>query len=214
MIGDRQCVEAALVIRAAGCCIAGRPIFAGLDLDIVAGERVHLAGANGAGKSTVLRCVSGTMPLTTGIVKIVGQPAGSLPARTLVGSCIEPERGLYPNLSGRENLTFAARLRLGGEDVREVVRGVEVELGISDFAAEKVRHYSAGMRARVSIARALLGNPVLLLLDEPTRSLDQKGRELLWSALRRRRSVACLITSHLPSDQVECDRSLTLSGGR
>ncbi len=204
----------ALSIRGAGCSIAGRAIFSGVDLEIKAGERVHLAGANGAGKSTVLRCISGTMPLSTGMVRIAGHPAGSLPARTVIGSCIEPERGLYQNLSGRDNLLFAARLRSRGQDVREAVRGVEVELGISDFAAEKVRHYSAGMRARISIARALLGDPLLLLLDEPTRSLDQTGRELLWSALRRRRSVACLVTSHLPSDQLECDHSLTLAGGR
>ncbi len=206
--------NAVLMIRDAGCSIAGRPIFGNLHLEIKAGERVHLSGANGAGKSTVLRCISGTMPLTTGMVTIIGQLAGSLLARTMVGSCIEPERGLYPNLSARDNLLFAARLRQRGQDVRAAVRDVEIELGISDFAAEKVRHYSAGMRARVAIARALLGSPVLLLLDEPTRSLDQAGRELLWSALRRRRSVACLITSHLPSDQVECDRSLTLVGGR
>jgi ABC-type multidrug transport system ATPase subunit len=201
-----------LRINRASCAVGKRVIFEAFSLEVQPGERVHLAGPNGVGKTSVLRCVGGTMALTVGSAEIGGYPAGSDNARALTGSCVEPEKGLYSALSGRQNLLFAARLRFSRREARALVDCVEGELGITDFAQEKVLHYSAGMRARVVIARALLGNPALLLLDEPTRSLDDAGRELLWAALARRNAVACVLASHLPLDRDRCDRTVTLAG--
>lgn len=172
---------------------------------------MHLDGPNGSGKTTVLRCVGGTMCLDRGRIQIGGAPAGSGRARALTGLCVDPEQGLYPRLSGHDNLLFAARLRMPAGQVGDAVDLVERELAITPFAARPAHDYSAGMRARVTVARALLGGPAVLLLDEPTRSLDADGRVLFWAALDRRPDVACLIASHLPGDRDRCDRSLDLS---
>lgn len=203
---------AVLRIADARCSVGGHRIFSGLSLDVRVGERVHLGGPNGSGKTTVLRCVGGTMCIDRGWIQIDGAPAGSARARALTGLCIDPERGLYPKLSGHDNLLLAARLRLPGRQVGTAVDLVERELAITPFAARAVHDYSAGMRARVTVARALLGRPAVLLLDEPTRSLDADGRELLWAALDRRPGVACVIASHLLGDRDRCDRSVDLSG--
>ncbi len=130
----------------------------------------------------------------------------------LTGLCVNPEQGLHLHMSGHHNLLFAARLRMPADQVDDAVRQVETELAISPFAAKSAHNYSAGMRARVTVARALLGRPALLLMDEPTRSLDDEGRELFWAALSRRPEAACLIATHLPDDRLRCDRVIALTG--
>lgn len=211
MIGPDPARPAVLSVIDAGCAIGRHQIFAGLTFEVRAGERVHLAGGNGSGKTTVLRCVSGTMSLKHGQIRIGGAPAGSIMARTLIGLCINPEQGLHLQLSGHNNLMFVARLRLPAREVAAAVAQVEDELAISPFSARVAHDYSAGMRARITVARALLGNPAMLLIDEPTRSLDADGRALFWAALDRRPDAACLIASHLPDDRERCDRSVDLS---
>jgi ABC-2 type transport system ATP-binding protein len=202
---------AVLRIVDARCRVGRHRIFSGLDLEVRAGERVHLDGPNGSGKTTVLRCVGGTMCIDRGRIEIGGAAAGSARARALTGLCVDPEQGLYPRLSGHDNLLFAARLRMPAREAGDAVGRVERELAITPFAAQRALDYSAGMRARVTVARALLGRPAVLLLDEPTRSLDADGRELFWAAVDRRSDAAWVIASHLPGDRDRCDRSLDLS---
>ena len=200
-----------LQIADARCTIGRRRIFAALSMQVRAGQRVHLAGPNGSGKTTVLRCIGGTMPIDHGHIDIGGAPAGSGPARASTGLCVNPEQGLFGRLSGHDNLLFAARLRMPANHVAGAVAAVERELAITPFAAQPARNYSAGMRARVTVARALLGRPTLLLMDEPTRSLDAEGRDLFWAAIDRRPDTACVIASHLPADRDRCDYSVDLS---
>ncbi len=83
-------------------------------------------------------------------------------------------------------------------------------MGMTDFAHQKVEAYSSGMRARVAIARALLGQPTLLILDEPTRSLDEDARDRMWAALAER-NVTCVIASHRRSDRGRCGREIDMS---
>jgi ABC-2 type transport system ATP-binding protein len=203
---------AVLDVDDAQCTVAHLRVFSGLSFAVKAGERVHLGGANGSGKTTVLRCIGGTMLLDHGHIRVAGSVAGSRRARTLTGLCVNPEQGLHLHMSGHDNLMFAGRLRMPAARVADAVSTVEKELGISPFAEKAAQHYSAGMRARVTVARALLGGPALLLMDEPTRSLDDEGRELFWAALNRRPHAACLIASHLPDDRLRCDRTMTLTG--
>lgn len=187
-----------------------------ISLELRAGERLLVAGANGAGKSTLLRCVAGTLPLRGGRITVAGHRAGSAAAGAALGVCLAPENGLYPALSGRDNLLFAARLAWSGRDAARAVARVEAELELRGFDAGPAQRYSAGMRARVNFARALVGRPRVLLLDEPTRSLDATGRQLFWAALRARPELAVVLASHLPSDVENCDRKLLLdeSGAR
>jgi len=184
-------------------------VFSGLDLDVAAGQHLLLSGANGSGKSTLLRCLAGTLALSSGSVMVDGLPAGSRRARARIGLCLRPEQAFQLRLSGHDNLLFAARLRLPRRLVGEAVDAIEDELGITHFAGERVQRYSSGMRALVACARAMIGGPSLLLLDEPTRSLDAAARRRLWTALHRR-SVACVLASHRGSDRDHCDRVLEL----
>jgi ABC-type multidrug transport system ATPase subunit len=199
-----------LAARGAARRFGDRVVFAGLDLDVAAGRRLLLLGPNGSGKTTLLRCAAGTLGLSAGSLLVAGRPAGSARSRAAVGLCLHPERGLHTALSGRDNLLLAARLRLPWRQAATAVDEVALELGVHEFGRLPVRICSAGMRARVSIARALLGAPDLVLLDEPTRSLDEEARGLLWAALDRRPALACVVASHQAEDRAHCDHTLTL----
>jgi ABC-type multidrug transport system ATPase subunit len=182
-----------------------------LDLRVSEGERIALRGPNGSGKTTIIRCVAGTLWPTSGSVTIVGHKAGSFEAHRLTGTSLSQERSFYFRLSGRQNLLFFARLH--GHSNRECVRRVralEEELELSHILAERADRCSAGMLQQLALARALLSNPPLLLLDEPTRSLDTAAVARLWAALDRRPRSAVLVATHLEADLEHCDRYVAL----
>jgi ABC-2 type transport system ATP-binding protein len=192
-------------------CFGKREVLRSLDLALAPGERMALCGSNGSGKTTVLRCVAGTLTPTSGRVEVGGHPAGALEARRLVGASLSQERSFYLRLTGHANLLFFARLRYGSE--REAVARVdalEEELEIVDIGRQRVDRCSSGMVQQLAIARALLGEPTLLLLDEPTKSLDVEARARLWAALDRRRDAAVLFATHLDEDLTHCDERLSL----
>ena len=199
-----------LRLRGAGRRFGRRRIFSGIDLDVPSGMRLLVSGGNGSGKTTLLRCLSGTLALTAGRATVSGLQVGSLAARHLVGVCLAADHGLYNTLSAHDNLMLVARLRLRRQGAARAVAQVERELDIEGFADVPVQHCSAGMRARVTIGRALIGEPAVLLLDEPSRSLDDQARGLLWAALDRRPEVACVIASHQDDDRLRCHGTLTL----
>jgi ABC-2 type transport system ATP-binding protein len=188
-----------------------REVVGGLDLEIRTGVQVALRGPNGSGKTTVLRCILGTVAPTSGSVEIRGHPAGSLEARSLIGATLSQERSFYLRLSGRRNLLFFARVRglSRGEAERDVSAIVD-ELELADIAAERCDRCSSGMLQQLAFARALLTNPPVLLLDEPTRSLDTEARARLWAALDRRPEAAVLLATHLDEDLAHVDHVLEL----
>jgi ABC-type multidrug transport system ATPase subunit len=183
------------------------------NLTLAGGERVALLGPNGSGKTTILRCVAGTLLPTSGSITIGGHKAGSFEARSLIGVSLSQERSFYLRLSGRANLLFYTRLR--GYDDREAsrrVREIEEELEIEHILAERVDRCSTGMVQQLAFARALLAAPLpLLLLDEPTRSLDTGAVARLWAALNRRRDVSVLLATHHQDDTERCDRHVDLT---
>jgi ABC-2 type transport system ATP-binding protein len=188
-----------------------REVVRRLNVALRPGERIALRGPNGSGKSTVLRCLSGTLSLTAGSATVGGHPVGSLASRRLIGLSLAQERSFYMRLSGRTNLTFFARARGYGKKPSErIVSELEEELELSGILAERADRCSTGMIQQLSFARALLGDPPLLLLDEPTRSLDGDALQRLWGALDRRPRVAVLIATHLDDDVTHCDAQLEL----
>lgn len=184
-----------------------------IDLEMDAGERVAFVGPNGSGKSTVLRCIVGTLSPTIGEIVVSGHRAGTLPARRLIGVSLSQERSFDLRLSGHDNLLFYARIRYGNARAAErAVRELEEELELGEIVAQRVASCSTGMTQQLAFARALIGSPPLVLLDEPTRSLDHDARERLWAALSRRDRAAAIISSHRDDDVARCDRVYEFAG--
>jgi ABC-type multidrug transport system ATPase subunit len=181
-----------------------REVLTSLTLTANPGDRVALVGPNGSGKTTLLRCVGGTLAPSEGSVTVAGHAAGSMEARELLGASMAQERSFYFRLTGRGNLVFFARLRYSRREADRRVDDVIEELELEEIAAERVDRCSTGMIQQIAIARALLGNPTLILLDEPTRSLDRDARARVWAALDRRPHAAALIATHLDEDIGRC----------
>jgi ABC-2 type transport system ATP-binding protein len=182
-----------------------REVLRDLHLRLTAGERLAVTGPNGSGKTTLLRCVSGTLTPSAGRVEVCGHTAGSLAARRRIGVSLSQERSFYLRLSGRNNLLFFARLRYRRErEARMATERLIEELELGMIAAERVDRCSTGMVQQLALARALLGSPALLVLDEPTRSLDPGAVERLWGAVDRRPEIALLIATHRSDDVERC----------
>jgi ABC-type multidrug transport system ATPase subunit len=204
--------EPVLVVDALARRFGAHEVVRSLDLTLEPAERVALSGPNGSGKTTVLRCIAGTVTPSAGRISIGGHPAGSLEARRLVGASFSQERSFYLRLTGRDNLLFFARLRVAGKrGALRRVEELEEELELAAIVRERVDHCSTGMIQQLALARALLGEPRLLLLDEPTRSLDQGAVERLWGALdRRRERLGLVIATHRPDDLDRCESRVEL----
>jgi ABC-2 type transport system ATP-binding protein len=209
-----EAVGPAEVLVVEGLCrqFGERRVVEDFDLSLSRGERVALRGRNGSGKTTILRCILGTLWPTRGRISVGGHAAGSLAARSLLGAVLPQERAFYLRLTGRTNLLFFAKVR--GLDRREAARKVQeldAELRLVDTLSRRLDRCSTGMLQKLAIARGLIAEPPLLLLDEPTRSLDDTAVELLWAALERRPELAVLIATHRRDDVARCDREIQLS---
>jgi ABC-type multidrug transport system ATPase subunit len=182
-----------------------------VDLTLERGERLALRGPNGSGKTTLLRCLAGTLIPSDGEAWIGPHPAGTLAARERLGASLAVERSFYLRLTGRANLLLFARLRHRvAREARRQVEALIEELELEEIAARRLDACSTGMVQQVAFARALLGDPDLLLLDEPTRSLDRDAIARLWGALDRRPRLAAIVASHRPDDAANCGRRLEL----
>jgi ABC-2 type transport system ATP-binding protein len=187
----------------------------GLDLAVPAGGVFGLLGQNGAGKTTALRCMLGLVRPTSGVCRVLGADSGRDLHRVIgrVGALIETP-GLTPTISGRRNLALLARLdKIGAAGVDQALRTA----GLADRADDPVNTYSLGMRQRLGIAAALLRDPEIVVLDEPSNGLDPAGiadiRRLLLRLAAEGRTV--IVSSHL-LDEVErtCDRVAVIDAGR
>jgi ABC-type multidrug transport system ATPase subunit len=189
----------------------GHKVLAALDLGLEAGGRLAVTGANGSGKTTLLRCIAGSLTPTSGAVTVGRHAAGTLEARALTGVSLAQERSFYLRLTGRANLRFFSRLRTPSRRAADSqVDALEEELVLREIAAERCDRCSTGMMQQLAFARALLGDPHLLLLDEPTRSLDEAATARLWAALDRRPEVAVVIATHREEDIRQCGAQLEL----
>ena len=184
-----------------------------VDLTVRRGEVYGFLGPNGAGKTTTLRVLLGLIRPTSGRATVHGLRPGDPAAVARTGSLVEGP-GFYPYLSGRENLRVLARYRgLGDRQVDRVLERVD----LTDRAGDRFKTYSLGMKQRLGVAAALLGDPDLLVLDEPTNGLDPAGmadmRALLVDVAAGGQTV--LLSSHLLAEVQEiCDRVGIISGGR
>jgi ABC-2 type transport system ATP-binding protein len=193
----------------------------GVSFSVESGEVVAVVGHNGAGKSTLLRILVALIVPTSGSARICGFDVERQGAevRRQIGYHTGDE-GFYGRLSGRENLQFFAVMNnLGGSEARERISSVTEWMGLSADLDRQVRTYSTGMTHRLGLARALLHGPSVLLLDEPTRSLDPFAaadfRHLLKDDIVRQRGTSLLFASHSLSEVDEiADRVVLLDHGR
>jgi len=200
-----------LVVRQVARGFGRRMIFDSIDIALSRGQRLAVRGPNGSGKTTLLRCVAGTLSPSAGEIRIETYPAGSIEARRRVGVSLAHERSFYMRLTGMENLRFFAHLRFGSlRQATVAVRAVVSELEIEEIAAQRVDRCSTGMVQQLSFARALLGAPILLVLDEPTRSLDEGAVDRFWRAIERRPETAVLMATHSDDDAARCNAQFDL----
>jgi ABC-type multidrug transport system ATPase subunit len=190
-----------LSLRSIRKSFGDRLVLDDVDLDVQRGERIALRGPNGAGKTTLLRCVLGTVTPESGELRVCGAIAGSRAARRRIGASLAQERSFYLRLSGAENLFFFARLRGAAvSDARRQVAELSEELELAELLSAPAGRCSTGQLQQLAFARSLLGAPPVILLDEPTRSLDEQARARLWDAVARRGDVALLYATHLDDD--------------
>jgi Cu-processing system ATP-binding protein len=188
----------------------------GVDLDIRNGELFGLIGHNGAGKSTLFKMMLGLLPLSGGEIHIDGESVSGRNFRNVrrkIGYLPE-NLALYDNLTGLETLHFFARLK--GTDVKQCQERLE-RVGLFHAANRRVREYSKGMRQRLGFAQALLGEPRLLFLDEPTNGLDPEAIREFFTILRdlQAEGVTMILTSHILADiQERVDRLAIMKNGK
>jgi ABC-2 type transport system ATP-binding protein len=189
----------------------GQLVLDGLTLDVPAGTVTGLLGPSGSGKTTLMRAIVGVQIVEDGRVVVLGSPAGSRALRERV-AYVTQAPSVYGDLTVRENLRFFARLL--GAGAARVERTVET-VGLGDVARRRVVNLSGGQRARVSLATALLGEPELLVLDEPTVGLDPVLRRDLWSLFRRlaEDGATFLVSSHVMDEAERCQHLLLLHEG-
>ncbi|WFE21359.1 ABC transporter ATP-binding protein [Solwaraspora sp. WMMD937] len=192
---------------------------AGIDVDVAPGEAFGFLGPNGAGKSSTMRMVGCVSPPSGGILRILGMdPQQDGPAiRARLGVCPQLDN-LDQELTVRENLVSYARYF---QIPRPVARRRADELldfvQLRDRAGSKVEPLSGGMKRRLTIARALVNEPDIVLLDEPTTGLDPQARHLVWERLFRlkQRGVTLVLTTHYMDEAEQlCDRLVVMDGGR
>lgn len=185
---------------------------AGIDLTIPAGKVFGLLGANGAGKSTMLRILTGLIHPTSGDVRLLGETL-SPAALSRVGALVEAP-SFYPYMTGRETLDLLARYHRAPLDPTALLDRV----GIADAADRRVDRYSLGMKQRLGIACALIGDPEIVILDEPTNGMDPPGIRDVRTLLRElaeKDGRSVIFSSHLLAEvEQACDRIAVLDHGR
>ncbi len=196
--------------RAVGVRVDGRRVLDGVDLEVLPGEVVAVAGPSGSGKSTLLGVVAGLVVPGTGTVEV--------PADTRVATVLQ-SYGVLDELTVAENVELAlqvrARRRAEAAGVRDRARAALEQVGVSPLADRLTGDLSGGQRQRVAVARALATDPDLLLADEPTSELDAGTRERVLEVLVQvaRRGGSVLLATHDPEAIAHCDRVIQLRDG-
>ena len=199
-------------------------IFRDLTLEVNAGEQIAIVGESGAGKSTLLHLISGLDQPSEGQIYYNDQPAAGLPEpglsrfRNREIGYVWQQHHLLPEFTALENVAMPLLIR-GDPRQRAMSQAGESleEVGLAGRAGHRAGELSGGEQQRIAIARALAGNPSLLLADEPTGNLDQRTGEMIFDlleVLRRKRSLTSILVTHNLQFARRCDRILRLEGGK
>ena len=183
------------------------------------GETIGLLGPNGAGKTTTVSIIAGLLSPDSGEVLIEGKKISSDtdPVKRKIG-LVPQDMALYPQLTARDNLTFFAALySLGGAKARQAIEEALNLVALSDRAGDKVETFSGGMKRRLNLAGALLHDPQILLLDEPTVGVDPQSRNAIFDNLEtlKKRGKTLIYTTHYMEEAERlCDRIVIIDHGK
>jgi ABC-2 type transport system ATP-binding protein len=205
-------VDAAITISGLHVVRGGLPVIPSLGVEIERGRVTGLLGPSGCGKSTLMRAIVGSQVVAGGEVTVLGAPAGTPSLRRRVGY-VTQDPSVYADLTVAENLRTFGRI-LGVPVSRD--GDMLAVVGLTRERDRVVGRLSGGQRARVSLATALLGEPELLVLDEPTVGLDPLLRRDLWGFFRdlASRGTTLLVSSHVMDEAERCDTLLLMRDGR
>ena len=189
----------------------GRTVLKTMNCTIPAGRITGLLGPSGAGKTTLIRAVVGVQIVRSGSVTVLGRPAGSAALRAEVGYVTQAP-SVYPDLTVLENARYFASL--AGAPAAAALSAVD-QVGLRAAKNQLVGTLSGGQRSRASLACAVVGDPTVLVLDEPTVGQDPVLREELWDAFRERANggTTVLVSSHVMDEANRCDRLLLIRDG-
>ncbi len=191
----------------------------GISFDVNPGECFGLLGPNGAGKSTTIQCISGFYPATSGEVFVNGFNVFTKPkqARQVLGVCSQDET-LDSDFNVFDQLVrHASYFRIPTEIAKKRAHDLLERFGLSEKRKEPVESLSGGMKRRLQVARSMISDPLVLVLDEPTTGLDPDARRMLWEALveTRKKGTAILLCTHYMEEAERlCDRVAILSQGK
>jgi ABC-2 type transport system ATP-binding protein len=190
----------------------GREVLPDLSVRIPSSSVVGLLGPSGSGKSTLIRSIVGVQIVQSGTVTVLGHPAGSPALRDRIGY-VTQSPSIYDDLTVRENVRFFARMV--GADLDSADRAI-TSVDLDSHAGVLAGRLSGGQRSRVSLASALVGEPDLLVLDEPTVGLDPVLRRDLWRLFHELAAAgtSLLVSSHVMDEATRCDRLLLLREGQ
>lgn len=198
-------IESLRVVR------GGKEVLPGLSIGIQAGRITGLLGPSGCGKTTLMRAIVGVQIVAGGRVTVLGLPAGTRELRSRVGYVTQAP-AVYDDLTVGANLRYFAKI-LGAASER--VAAVVETVGLTGYGDKLVSQLSGGQRARVSLATALLNEPEVLVLDEPTVGLDPVLRQELWTTFHELadRGTTLLISSHVMDEAERCDELILMREG-
>jgi ABC-2 type transport system ATP-binding protein len=191
-------------------------------LKMPAGDRIAVMGPNGAGKTTLLKLIGGLLVPTEGEIIVNGANTlrQSAAARKSVGFVFNEERSFFWRLTGAQNLDFFGALdNLAGIVLRDRIRYLLQVVGLQDAGDKPVSAYSSGMKQRLALARVLISDPQVLILDEPTRALDplacDEMVELILADIHKDSRKTLLIATHRPEEALAlCNKIMIIDGGR
>jgi ABC-2 type transport system ATP-binding protein len=195
--------------------LGGREVLTGISFAVETGDIFGYLGPNGAGKTTTIRILLGLLQANSGKLDILGQDIKLSDTRKKIGFALDPD-GLYDNITARENLEFYARIygiSQTGERINTLLKSVDLE----DRSGDRVSTYSKGMRQRLALARAMVHDPDVLILDEPTAGVDPSGqieiRQILLDMAHKTGKTVFLSSHNLDEVQRICNRIALIDRG-
>lgn len=190
---------------------AGKPVLRDISLTVPRGSITGLLGPSGCGKTTLMRSIVGTQIIESGTVRVLGESAGSRGLRAEVGY-VTQSPSIYDDLTVAENVSYFAALH---GCAQATVADAIASVGLTEVSAQRGNQLSGGQRTRVSLACALVSQPTLLILDEPTVGLDPVLRVDLWQrfAALAEQGSTLLVSSHVMDEAEHCDQLLLMRDG-